>query len=159
MFFYNFSFQRVCVAMHCDATDHLFTWPKSIPTAKAWTKFVKIYRQDFDQPKSRSVLCFRHFEDECFKNLMAYRLGATDRYLYTSILSLCIPCLVINWSYFVTTALDVWTRFVTTPLAIYYVLCQSTPYRASDWSRIVWRTIYVNQWFHTRPMIYNIGPT
>lgn len=67
--------------MNCDATDHLFTWPKAIPIAKAWTKFVKTQRKDFHEPKSKSVLCFRHFKDESFKNLMAYRLGATERYV------------------------------------------------------------------------------
>lgn len=65
--------------MHCDASDHVFGWPKDSQTAKLWTKFVQMNRRDFQGPNTKSVLCFRHFEDSDFQNLMAYRLKATER--------------------------------------------------------------------------------
>ena len=72
---------RRCVAMHCCHQDRqLFEWPKDVQRGRQWALFVKQKRADLWVPSSTSVLCWKHFEKECFSNLAPYELGLAKRY-------------------------------------------------------------------------------
>ncbi|XP_057715233.1 THAP domain-containing protein 2-like [Corythoichthys intestinalis] len=66
-----------CVAMYCSHEgSKLYEWPKKKSSARIWTAFVRVKRKNFS-PVPRSVLCFHHFSDDSFDNLLEYSLGFT----------------------------------------------------------------------------------
>ena len=68
-----------CVAAGCDHKDNqLYEWPKDASLARRWTNFVKTKRDKWS-PSARSVLCSKHFKDECFLNVGQYRAGLSKR--------------------------------------------------------------------------------
>ena len=68
-----------CVAAGCDHKDNqLYQWPANASLARAWTQFVKLKRDKWTQ-STRSVLCSKHFKDECFANLGQYKAGYAKR--------------------------------------------------------------------------------
>lgn len=68
-----------CVAAGCDHKDNqLYEWPKDVSLARLWTNFVKTKRDKWT-PSARSVLCSKHFKDECFLNAGQYRAGLSKR--------------------------------------------------------------------------------
>ncbi|XP_077357363.1 uncharacterized protein LOC144004212 [Festucalex cinctus] len=71
---------RRCVAMYCSqAKEKLYEWPKD-NRARKWTTFVRAKRMNFT-PSSKSVLCYKHFEDACFLNQSAYDKGFAKKLL------------------------------------------------------------------------------
>ena len=70
-----------CVAAGCDHKDNqLYQWPKDASLARLWTNFVKTKRDKWT-PSARSVLCSKHFKDDCFQNMGQYRAGLSKRYV------------------------------------------------------------------------------
>ena len=68
-----------CVAAECDHKDNqLYVWPSDKNIARAWTKFVQLKRDKWS-PSSRSVLCRKHFKDECFTNLGQFKACLAKR--------------------------------------------------------------------------------
>ncbi|XP_057700256.1 uncharacterized protein LOC130920817 isoform X1 [Corythoichthys intestinalis] len=66
-----------CVAMYCSHEgSRLYEWPVKKSLARIWTLFVRVKRRNFT-PAARSVLCYKHFSDECFENLIRYNFGYT----------------------------------------------------------------------------------
>ena len=70
---------RCCVAIHCShSAQQLLEWPRDEDRARKWTKFVTAKRVNFS-PVSTIVLCYKHFTDDCFANLMSYTQGFSKR--------------------------------------------------------------------------------
>ncbi|XP_077374118.1 uncharacterized protein LOC144016658 [Festucalex cinctus] len=66
--------------MYCSqAKEKLYEWPKD-NRARKWTTFVRAKRMNFT-PSSKSVLCYKHFEDACFLNQSAYDKGFAKKLL------------------------------------------------------------------------------
>ncbi|XP_077395013.1 uncharacterized protein LOC144031565 [Festucalex cinctus] len=74
---------RRCVAMYCSQSKHkLYEWPKD-NRARKWTAFVRTMRINFT-PSSKSLLCYKHFEDTCFRNQVAYEQGFATKLLLST---------------------------------------------------------------------------
>ena len=61
---------RRCVAAGCDSEGgkgcSLHKFPQDEAIKKKWIKAVKQQRSKWDGPSPHSLLCSRHFTDECF---------------------------------------------------------------------------------------------
>ena len=61
---------RRCVAAGCDTVSgmgySLHSFPKDETTRRKWTSAVKRQRVNWDGPSSRSLLCSKHFKEDCF---------------------------------------------------------------------------------------------
>ena len=61
------------MAMHCCHQNRQFLkWRKDVHQGRKWALFVKQESADLWEPWSKSVLCWKHFEKECFANLALY---------------------------------------------------------------------------------------
>lgn len=77
----------MCAAAYCESYVSLFSWPNAIknPTVHAyWTSWLKADLKKF-QPKKNSRLCWKHFQDDCFDNLLPYLNGFHDKYGPTAV--------------------------------------------------------------------------
>ena len=76
---YRLAMPRRCVAADCNHQDsQLFNWPEQASLVKQWNSFVKTKRDKWKQTKN-SVLCRKHFKDECFSNLSQFNSGFAKR--------------------------------------------------------------------------------
>ena len=61
---------RRCVAAGCDSVGgkgcSLHKFPRDEVIRKKWIKAVKQQRSNWDGPSPHSLLCSKHFSDECF---------------------------------------------------------------------------------------------
>ena len=61
---------RCCVAAGCNTTSSmgysLHSFPKDETLRRKWVSAVKLQRSNWDGPSSSSLLCSKHFKEECF---------------------------------------------------------------------------------------------
>ena len=61
---------RRCVAAGCNTSSgegySLHAFPRDEDLRKKWTRAVKQHRRNWEGPTANSLLCSKHFEQECF---------------------------------------------------------------------------------------------
>ena len=61
---------RCCVAAGCNTTSSmgysLHSFPKDETLRRKWVSAVKLQRSNWDGPSSSSLLCSKHFKEDCF---------------------------------------------------------------------------------------------
>lgn len=73
---------RRCVYYGCSTQDKdLFKWPRNKAEARLWTAFVSVKRAQWS-PSATSVLCSKHFHQDCFENLSKYSAGFAKRWVF-----------------------------------------------------------------------------